>query len=98
MFHISPRNLLASIFGECFAEKTQHFFAGVFFFGHTDEFERSSHFPSDFHGTFVNILNGFVENEFSLEKGNHILNTINTGEFRPLSIRNAFVEGRLAFK
>ncbi len=51
---------------------------------------------SDFHGTFVNILDGFVENEFSLETGNHILNAINTGEFRPLSIRNAFVEGMLA--
>ena len=66
--------------------------------GRTDEFERSGHFSSDFHGTFVYILDGFVENEFSLEKGNHILNAISTGEFRPLSIRNAFVEGMLAFK
>ena len=44
------------------------------------------------------MLDGFVENEFSFEKGNHILNAINTGEFLPFSIRNAFVEGMLAFK
>ena len=53
---------------------------------------------SDFHGTFVNMLDGFVENEFSFEKGDHILNAINTGEFRPFSIRHVFVEGMLAFK
>jgi hypothetical protein len=39
-----------------------------------------------------------MENEFSLERGNHILDAINTGEIGPLSIRNAFVEGMLAFK
>ena len=46
--------------------------------------------------TFDNIFDGLVEKEFSLETDNHILNVINTGEFRPLSIRNAFVEGMLA--
>ena len=44
------------------------------------------------------MLDGFAENEFSFETGNHILNAINTGELRPFSIRNVLVEGMLAFK
>ena len=98
VFQISPRILSVLIFGAGFAEKAQHFFARVCFLGHTDDFERSSHFSSDFHETFVYILDGSVKNDFSLETDSHILDAINTGEFRPLSLRNAFVEGMLAFK
>jgi hypothetical protein len=53
---------------------------------------------SDFHETFVNTFNGSVKNDVSLEKDSHILKAINTGEFRPVSRQNAFVEGMPAFK
>ncbi len=53
----------------------------VFFLGHTDEFERSRRFSSDFHETFVDMFNGSVKNDVSLERDSHILKAINTGEF-----------------